>query len=275
MFYIGFSFGLAFVEGHQMNYIFIICTENYLPYAKKCLDSLPKNWNFNEYRIIFKFYNSIDLDKIDLGELFHQVQFEAIPYKDWNDQIAYRKAMLLYEFAMKELKTGDKVIVCDADLKFKIDPFDIFLSNSDVYYTTRHYDYHFPVNEGFWGFRWNDRTKKFIEFYKEEIENPTWDPYIRWLKKYWHWGQKNWGIGQDFFCTIYEYMHVYGANVSRLILDNDCIFEILGPNYNFCPSVEENDLERTLDKATKEMRWAENNSDVKILHYKGRLKELM
>jgi hypothetical protein len=222
--------------------------------------------NFNKHKIIFKFYNSKDLNNVDLGEISLQWQFEAIPFDDWHNQIAYRKAMLLYEFAIKELKEGDKVLVIDADLKFKIDPFSIFSSNSDVYYTTRHYDYHFPINEGFWGFQWNDRTIKFIQFYKEQIENPTWGPYIRWLKKYWHWDQKNWGIGQDFFCAIYQ---------AEADLPFNCIFEMLGPNYNFCPTIEEDDLENTLKKATKEIRWAENNPDVKILHYKGRLKELM
>jgi len=86
---------------------------------------------------------------------------------------------------------------------------------------------------------------------------------MEFQKKWGHQGNRDWWCDQDFLCTIYE----SGVPLDIIIKD-------LGPHYNFCPSVEENQP-GTFEKAKSEILGKLNEKNYPILHFKGRLKEVM
>lgn len=248
-----------------MNYAYMTCSKDFWPYAEICIRSLGQH---SDCTLLFNAYGWLNGNVKEL-EADMKCTYPGrsliymIPEKEWKGRIAKCKVERLECMPFQD---GDNVLLIDADLIFKVDPFKIFdiWPEVDVFLTERHYDYHFPINGGLYGFRLFEAGWKFMRMHIDEVKNPMWPPYVQWLKKYWHWGQENWGVGQDFLCAI----HMAG-------LPFEGILKILGPEWNWCPSIEEDRLEETLKPAREDMARAEKNPDIKVLHYKGRLKEMM
>ena len=167
-----------------------------------------------------------------------------------------------------ELRSGDQVVTMDTDMIAKSDVTTCFKLPFDWAVTTRHYKYWYVINTGFEAFRWNSKTRKFLDFYLEQMTNPTWEPYVKFRQRFHHPLELEWFSEQDFFCAVWEhYAKTKEAPLGIELAD-------LGPAYNYCPSVEQRDPQ-SFDRASMEIRRAVNDPDVVVLHYKGRLKEVV
>jgi len=90
-------------------------------------------------------------------------------------------------------KEGDQILVFDNDLLFQNDPFRMFLDNKngDLYYTHcimskpeslrpegLWKSVRYRVNGGVRGFIANENSRKFLNFWIDNLLNPTWDKWI-------------------------------------------------------------------------------------------------
>jgi len=127
------------------------------------------------------------------------------PISDWNDRRMTCKVEKAYQLIEDlNLQEGDNVLSLDADLIFVKNPFDVFENEFDFMYTTRHYSSEFKLNGGVWGYTVNDPSKNFMEMYIDQINNPTWNPYVQFRTSHAHNSDlKNldWWVDQDFLCV--------------------------------------------------------------------------
>jgi hypothetical protein len=182
-----------------------------------------------------------------------------VPRKEWNNHRMYRKVERLNRMPFE---AGDRVFVLDTDLWIQGEIFGA-LEGADVFVTTRHYDYWYPVNGGVWGFEFNERSRAFLEFFVAQMEAPSWQPFMDFQSKWHHVGHLDWWCDQDFLCTA----HAHQPPVDVSIGD-------LGPKYNFCPSVEEAQP-GTYKTARTQILEKLGSPEYRILHFKGRLKDVM
>ena len=183
-----------------------------------------------------------------------------IPNEDWLNKKMYCKIKTIDSLF---LENGDEVFVLDTDLIIKTDIFDVFDKHVfDVGVTTRHYDYWYKINAGGWCFRYSEKFDLFLKFFISQIESPSWPPFMAFQQKFHHVGYLDWWCDQDFLCTIFE-------NEPPI----DFVLKDLGYEYNFCPSVEAK-IPASFERAKKEILKAKNNNKIKVLHFKGKLKEL-
>lgn len=174
---------------------------------------------------------------------------------------------------------GDNVLVLDMDLYFKEDPFKIFREDFDIFCTSRYCSHPFPVNGGVWGFRLNERSERFLDFYVDQIcRNTTWQPLIEWRNEHKHiFG--GWYVDQDFLCVLLliDQLTKYGeiripwtknGRLLDILSDEKIPIEGLhimdaGPEYNYASSGGSG------EKAVMEDYFkAIYFSDVKIVHLK-------
>ncbi|MAH43683.1 hypothetical protein CL614_08265 [archaeon] len=131
--------------------------------------------------------------------------------EDWNNRRMTCKIEKAYQVIKDmSLKDGDNVLSLDADLIFLKDPFDVFNNEFDFFYTTRHFESEFKNNGGVWGYKINNSSKKFMEIYINEINNPKWIPYIEFRKNHPHnrdLKNLDWWIDQDFICVCDRYIN--------------------------------------------------------------------
>jgi hypothetical protein len=178
-------------------------------------------------------------------------------------------ARKIWELQNVSFNKGDKVFVLDTDLLIQADIFEAINGGFDVAYTSRHYDYWYKINAGVWGFEYNDNSRRFLEFFGDQIRKPTWKPFIEFQKRFE--GRRpvlplknlDWWCDQDFLCSVYEHKLPFA-----------CIIRDLGSDYNFCPSVED-DVPGTFERARDEILTKLGDTDIKVLHFKGRLKETL
>jgi len=127
------------------------------------------------------------------------------PISNWNDRRMTCKVEKAYQLIEDlNLQDGDNILTLDADLIFVKNPFDVFENNFDFMYTTRHYSSEFKPNGGVWGYTVNDSSKNFMKFYIDQVNNPTWNPYVKFRKSHPHnrdINNKDWWVDQDFLCV--------------------------------------------------------------------------
>ena len=144
----------------------------------------------------------------------------------------------------------------DGDLYFLKDPFKVFdeQPDIDICYTTRHYDFIFPVNSGVWGYRYNSNVDKFRNWWITEVNTPSWEPYVYLRKNHPYtndYNIKDWWIDQDFLNVVHarkEWVN-HELNINLNIKD-------IGFKYNMICSPDD-----------KESIIAEH--DPSVLHYKN------
>ena len=183
-----------------------------------------------------------------------------IEKQKWDNRRMCYKIENINSFDFKE---GDRIFVLDDDLIIQDDIFSIFDSNFDICITSRHYEYWYKINAGVWGIKWNEKSKNFLNFYISQINNPTWDCLINFRKKFKRNDSLDWWVDQDFLCVVYENN-----------LPFECKILDIGSKYNFCPSVEES-IPETFIKSKKEILSVVGNKNIKIIHLKGRLKNII
>ena len=248
-----------------MNYVYIVCAakdnngwdEDFILYSSKMIKSLDKYCNctliINTFAIYADVFNKL------IVNFSKQIIHHKILEEEWINKRMFSKINGLLKI---DFKYGDNVFVLDTDLLVQDDIFKVFERNFDVCYTTRYYKYYFPINAGVWGFKYNERSKKFLKFYVEQMLNPTWQPYIEFCKKFKH-NSLDWWCDQDFLCTVYN--NSGNLPVKCKILD-------IGPKYNFCPGTDINSFE----VAKKQIINQVNNKEYKILHFKAKaLKKIL
>ena len=189
---------------------------------------------------------------------------------NWTDCRMFMKMCTVTEEIKKEnVKTSfilDTDIIVQDDIFKETDKLDF-----DIALTTRHYDYWYPINAGVWAVRNSDRVQKLLEFLLLQITIPSWCPYIDWMKKFNRPDDRlqrlDWWCDQDMLNLIWLNREWVKSEFGVSIID-------LGPKFNWCPSVEEK-IPESYDIAKADILSKIGNSEYKILHFKGRLKELM
>lgn len=164
-----------------------------------------------------------------------------------------------------DLKYGDKVIISDLDVIYQSDAFAVFNNDFDVFFTTRHYEYHYLINSGIWGFRVNERTRRFIQFYIRQLYSKSWSALRKFRERF---GRDPFGfdilLDQDFMCAVYENIDCLPEEI------RDIKFYDAGYKYNFCPSYDLYGKD-----AVAELKAKIGLCEYVILHLKGELKQVL
>jgi len=238
-----------------MNYVLVLSDELTLV-VDKMIHSVLQHC---DCKILFHAISFSDKDKATVEKWNNRIEFYDVIQSKWDDR---RMLCRIECLAGTKFSAGDKVFVLDTDMLVQADIFED-LPKGDVYITSRHYPYWYPINGGTVGFNYNKRSKQFIDFRFEQGLNPTWTPYVKFRKKFDRGRGFDWWCDQDMLCTVHENL-----------LPFECHVTDLGPKYNFCPSVEFN-IPDSFDKARKEILEAIGRPEYKILHFKGKLKEVL
>lgn len=236
------------------NWVYIICDNKLKEYVNIMIESLNKH---NECKVL---YNCV-------GSAYENLQENVILYNvknvDWSNKIQLCKIQTLKKMS-KDFIEGDRIFILDVDIIIQDDIFKIFDDNDfDVGITSRHYEYHYPINGGVWCLRWNKKSEKFLDYFIEQTLNPSWQPLVNFRKRFKRNNDLNWWVDQDFLCAIYK-------NGNKLPFD--CKVKDLGPMYNYCPSVPDR---INYVRGEKELREKLGNKEYKILHFKATMKKLM
>jgi len=160
------------------------------------------------------------------------------------------------------LDENSKVIIADVDLYFVSNPFESFTEkNFDMGVTTRAYHEIFPINGGVYFYRINEKVKKFLQFFTNQVFCFSWDKYAGYRKKFDH--EKfglDWTVGQDFLNCIWLYK-------KEIFEKFEIVIEDLGPKYNFC-LVDSKEARKTIVEKF-------NKKEAAILHLKSQFKEMV
>jgi hypothetical protein len=238
-----------------MNYAYVILDGIYQAYCTVMLESL---YNHCECILLANTF------KLDNKELLYKTSNPIIHFKisseEWLGKRMFTKVERLTKMGFEY---GDNVFILDTDIVVQDDIFAFFEKDFDVCYTSRHYNYYAPINAGVWGFKYNQRTKHFLEFYIEQMKNPTWEPYVKFREPYPNHRGLDWWCDQDFLCGVF-------LNGGRLPFD--CVVVDMGPKYNFCPATPD---VLSFEEARAEIMSHYGDKEYKILHFKSQLKDIM
>lgn len=239
-----------------MNYVYLVCSGKFQEQLPVMLRSLFKHCHCKVLLHVF-----------DVGSAFQKmlkksfpglIDIFEMPKQEWEGQRMFCKVRRLLS---NNFVFGDNVFVLDTDLFIQANIFEVFKLTFDVCYTTRHYKYWAPANGGVWGFRYNERSQIFLDFFIKQMSRPSWLPYIEYKKRVKH-GVTNldWWCDQDFLCALHE---------NNKVLPFSCKVVDLGPRYNFCPGLD------VSDSAREEIQNKVGDSNYPILHFKAQLKPLL
>lgn len=184
----------------------------------------------------------------------HGVEVVNFPKEDIDGRMMTCKVEKVYELMLNS-NPGDNIMCFDSDLIFLKDPFDVFSEKFDFFYTTRHYSYFAKVNGGVWGLKVNQMSQMFMKFYVDNLNHPSWEPYINFRKNHPYdrdLNTKNWWVDQDFLCVC----HMHKDQINNT--GNFKIFDATS-KYNYIVTGLSND---EIDKEVK-------NKDKYILHFKA------
>ena len=246
-------------EGPPRNFV-NVCLQSLREYNKDCVINFFYNNRLT--KLFYKKYNlkfiRINDAEIKKGQMFYKVKLA----KDLSNA----------------LEDGTKLLVLDLDLLFQDDPFKMFTEykNNDLYYTCSilstkdslrpkkvwmSIDY--KVNGGVWGIKISSKVKKFMEYWVDNLINPTW---INWKEYKYNKIHSvdgnvnlNWWCDQDFLNCIEE------SN------DFEKEFQLkkinVGYQYNYFTS--------TWGFFNPELSMGNKigNSEYKIIHFKGKFKQ--
>lgn len=218
-------------------------------------------------RLIIVSPDLTDLLQKQISAVFTQpIEFRPICSAQW---VGQRMARKIWELQNISFVRGEKVFVLDTDLIIQANIFEAFNGDFDVALTSRHYDYWYKINAGVWCFEYNDNSRRFLQFFAHQIRKPTWRPFIEFQEHFE--GRRpvmplknlDWWCDQDFLCAVYGHKLPFA-----------CTIRDLGSSYNFCPSVED-DVPGTFERAGDEILAKLDDPDIKVLHFKGRLKQVL
>ena len=227
------------------------------PLYEKCFESLRRHCPDAHIELFTDLTESERRLLEPYGIHFHPIDPSRIPSETM--------ALKIFSLATLDCGVGDQVVVSDLDVLYQNDIFSVFDANFDVFFTTRHYPYHFSINAGIWGFRANDRTKRFLKFFIKQIHCRTWRAFRDFQLRYEHDPfSLAWWVDQDFLCTVHEQLNNLPPDI------RDVIFYDAGPRYNFCPSYDIYG-----ENAVKELKEKLGNPQYVVLHLKAELKRVI
>lgn len=183
---------------------------------------------------IFVVTPDLDKDSIRLLEEF-KVKVFKFPLKDFTNRRMVCKIEKICELLENNIPEDGNLLVCDGDVVFCKNPFNVFHNNFDFLYTTRHIKDWIATNGGVIGFKNNQKSRNFINFFIEQIHNPTWTPYVNFRLNHPH--NRNiknidWWVDQDF-------THCINSNkesVNNGGLGFDIVVFDAGSEYNYITS---------------------------------------
>ena len=188
-----------------MEHVIFVWSGKFSNYIQVCLTSLRI---YNKECIIYFYYNDINLPKNldkDLNINFCKIQNNLFKSPQ------YYQIIKLDELS-KHLNKNDKILALDCDLLFQNNPFLIFEEKGDFYYSHSILSkpdslrpeklwksVTYRVNSGVFGLIINDNSIKFMNFWRNNLDNPSWEKWINY--KPWivdHKDNKWWWVDQDF-----------------------------------------------------------------------------
>ena len=193
------------------------------------------------------------------------VKWKVVPPSAMKGKRAAFKVKSLNRFACK-LPVGSQVLAADVDLYFMEDPFTAFgVADFQLAVTTRGYSYHTPINAGVYFYRVNKSLKEFLKFHTQQVFHPSWETYVSIRKTLQHarFGL-DWTVGQDFLYAVWQEKQWVEKTFGVRVVD-------VGPGYNYCPDTDGGRCAQGLIEARK----AYAAQEVKVLHLKSKLKELV
>ena len=225
-----------------------------------CIRSLKKQ---SDCKIVV-YTPDVEQSQVDKSLLEKRgVEIVEFPNEDLDDRRVVCKIEKVYEL-MTNSNKGDNIMCFDADLFFLKDPFDLFKEfkeeKFDFFYTTRQYPCWAQANAGVWGFTINVASEKFMQFYIDEINNPSWKQYIDFRISHpsnSDLSEKDWWVDQDFLCTCNR--HKDEINNGMLEFDIKIIDATSKYNYIVIPYITDAQLTDLLT----------TDKDIHILHLKG------
>ena len=236
---------------YNMNYVYIIASNEYCAQSEMVLRTLDK---YCDCTVLINLYDPPKKFIDDVQKWFKQdyIIFN-ISQEEWKNKRMYCKIKRLLKM---DFLYGDNVFVLDTDLFIQDDIFNIFEQSLDIYYTTRGYQQVVPapINAGLWAFNFNKRTERFLNFYIDQLYEPTWIPYIEFKESMLSLNRKafdgylDWWCDQDFLNAVY----LNGGKVPF-----ECKIVDIGNKYNFCHA--------NLSLI--------GNKNYKVLHFKGNRKK--
>jgi len=188
-----------------------------------------------------------------LAAFHHPVIMRDVPDAEWRGRMAVNKVPNIGGLPISD---GDRVVCLDLDTIVKDDLFRIFDDDFDVAYTSRPVpNPAYPVNAGVWAFRCNERTRRFLRWYRQQVIEPTWKPLIGLQRLRGSFGRTDIFPDQDVLCAC----AIHGFPFGIRALD-------IGPKWNWfasdsCPNPRE--------------AYRQRASLCRVLHFKGQFKPLM
>ena len=122
------------------------------------------------------------------------------------EQMTGRRAVCKIEVLIElvaSLSDKDAVCVSDVDVYFMGNPFEA-LGNFDIGLTTRGYPYYFPINAGIFFLICNEKTKQWMQWHVEEVNDPKWELYKGLNRRHRERFGLDWAVGQDFLIACWE-----------------------------------------------------------------------
>ena len=237
-----------------MNYAYMIYGGKIDDIVYNCIKTLNK---YNNCQILFYMVDYIDYNKKILKE-FKNIEYFKVDQSEWLNK---RMSCKILKIPINKLSFGDKLYVLDTDLIFQGEIFER-LDDIDIAITGRNHKYIWCINAGVWGFNYNSTSKSFIKFYQNQLLDPSWEPFVNFTKHHNHYKNMDWWCDQDFLCVV-----------KNNKLPFDCNIKDIGYKYNFCPYFTNRDI-NTRKKAIQDILNVKGNSEYKVLHLKGKLKEI-
>jgi len=205
---------------------------------------------------IFVMTPDLDEDSIQLLIKLN-VKVIKFPISIFSNRRMTCKIEQIYELLINHIPEDGNLFVCDGDTIFCKDPFKVFNKGFDVLYTTRGYDCWVSTNGGVIGFNNNQKAKNFLNYFIEQIKNPTWSPYVNFRLNHPHnkdLKNLDWWVDQDFMHCI----NLNKESVNNKSLGFDITVFDAGPKYN-----------KITQGTTSFIKNVINSKDNYIVHLKG------
>jgi hypothetical protein len=174
----------------------IVTTDRFANLAEIMLLSLFEHCDCKVYIDAIGKINLTSIAKIFADDRVEILNADETQWK--SNRMAYRTERIGQLFCPENAN----VLIIDSDIYVKKNIFNWFNSDMDVLLTVRP-NFYLSVNAGIWGFKNNPNSRQFISFFIQQIQKPSWKPFIEFRKEKLHeYSGRDWWIDQDFLCTV-------------------------------------------------------------------------
>lgn len=250
-----------------MDHIIFLRTGWPINCMKVCLESLRRH--HQECKIHLHYDNYFTKFKLKR----FNINFEKINKKICQNRPVFYKTLMAKDLCLS-LPEGDRILIVDFDILFQNNPFLMFeeFPDNDLYYSyclmsTKDSlrpekiwkSVRTKINGGVWGLVVNDKTKELMNFWIDNLINPSWDKWVNNELRLSH--DKKGLKGSKWFFSDQDFLNCidwHEPPLSKPIKKVD-----VGYKYNYFTS--------TWGYFNEElsMRNKFGNKDYKIIHFKG------